>query len=57
LEANLFIPNPVGKKYSIKTGIIEYSIKTVARDESCQYTTSISSDSPPTEKKLVEVGV
>ena len=31
LEANFFEPNPVGNKYSIKTGFIEYSIKNVAR--------------------------
>ncbi len=32
MEANLFEPNPVGKKYSIKTDFIEYSIKKVAPD-------------------------
>ena len=30
LEAHLFEPNPVGKKYSMITDFIEYSIKTVA---------------------------
>ncbi len=37
LEANLFEPNPVGKKYSIKTGIIEYSIKTVQKKNGRSY--------------------
>jgi hypothetical protein len=31
LEDNLLEPNPVGKKYSHKTGLCEYSIKKVAR--------------------------
>ena len=31
LEAHLFEPKPVGKKYSMITDFIEYSIKTVAR--------------------------
>ena len=37
LEANLFEPNPVGKKYSMETETIEYSIKKVARSSSVSH--------------------